>query len=80
MPYYTVDSRASTSLHNGRVIPLMHRPWAAQPYPVLTYNNKRDGHCTLFYPVCLTLFSLTDDVSHLQYNFSYIRLELVVQQ
>jgi hypothetical protein len=34
MPYYTVDSRASTSLHNGRVIPLMHRPWAAQPYPV----------------------------------------------
>jgi hypothetical protein len=49
IPYYTIDSRAS--LHNGRVIPLMHRPWAALPYAVLTYNNKRDGHCTFLQSV-----------------------------
>ena len=40
IPYYTVDS--STSLLNGRVMALIHRPsgWAALPCAAITYNSK----------------------------------------
>jgi hypothetical protein len=61
-------------LHNGRVVPLMYRPSAALPYAALTYNSKRDGHCT-FLPSLSYPFYLMD-VSHLQYSFRYIAWSL----